>query len=137
MSPRPTLARIRSAALTGQSTLYVWMLNNVVSFRAILEKADGRPSWRALAEAFSEDGLRDENGNPPSPVTSRNTWIRVEKAIEARAVKVGRKKPIGRPKPPAAGIVQPVVTSPFQPTAPTKPKYEFPKFSRMKPQKEV
>ena len=82
--------RIREAAAEARrSTLYRWMLKNHDEFQAALKEA-GRPNWKALAHAFGEEGLTDLRGRPPTPEGTRQTWIKVSKALKVEEAK-GRK----------------------------------------------
>ena len=56
---------LTEAALSKRSSLYVWMLDNHDTFAEVVAKA-GRPNWKALAEAFGNQGYMDFDDQPPS-----------------------------------------------------------------------
>jgi hypothetical protein len=122
--PEKLIVRVREAALKGKSSMYRYMLANYQSFGAAIQRADGTPSWEAIATELAEDGLTDSDGKRPTSRTASGTWYRVQKAVAAR--KSGVKK-AGRPKPPAPGIVRPVVgMAPVSPEQPTeRPRTKF------------
>jgi hypothetical protein len=94
--------RIRqAAALERRSTLYRWMAANHDEFAAVIAEV-GRPNWRALATAFSEEGLRDRLGKPPSPEGTRLTWFKVRKSVQAQRTKRPKLQPAPKPSPPPA-----------------------------------
>jgi hypothetical protein len=122
----PVTQRLRTAALSRQSTLYNWLLANYMSFSAILEKADGRVGWQSLADELAALGLTNERGEPPIARTTKATWDRVRKAVAARHPATTKRL---RAKAPAPGIVQPAPPPVFDPrpagaTAP-RPKHTF------------
>jgi hypothetical protein len=126
MAPKsPDLALIRKAAMSRRSTLYVWLLNHYQSFSAVLAKTDGLFRWADIANGFAAEGLTDSRGNPPTAATAEATWARVRKAVAAR--KPRKQKPAGRARPPAPGIVRPVVgMAPVSPEQPTeRPRTKF------------
>ena len=93
--PVSILAR---AAKTRRSSLYVWMLENHDTFRGVVKEAV-RPNWDALAETFAAKDLRDAEGKPPSAETTRQTWWKVRKMVEARAKSAGQpQQPRSTPK---------------------------------------
>lgn len=77
-------AKVRKAAVTDRrSPLYLWMLANHAGFSATVAEA-GRPNWKALSEAFAEEGLMDLKNKPPTPEGARLTWLKVRKVVKAR-----------------------------------------------------
>jgi hypothetical protein len=55
------------------------MMRNFDGFAAALQDA-GKPNWAALADKFSEMGLTDRRGKPPTPTGARLTWYKVRQA---------------------------------------------------------
>lgn len=74
---------LRQAATMRRSSLYVWMMSNHDTFKAVVEEAV-RPDWQGLADTFGAQGLRDGDDKPPSSEGTRQTWWRVRKAMAAR-----------------------------------------------------
>ena len=100
--------RIRHAAASERrSTLYQWLAANHDEFAAVIAEV-GRPNWRALAMAFSEEGLRDRVGKPPSPEGTRLTWFKVRKAIEAQRTRRPKVPPAPQPPQPSPAPSTPV-----------------------------
>jgi hypothetical protein len=70
----------RAAAKSRRSALFLWLYDNHAAFAAAVSKA-GRPNWKELSKAFSELGLTDRLGHPPTPEGARQTWFHVRKAV--------------------------------------------------------
>jgi hypothetical protein len=110
--PKPDpIAVLSAAAKTRRSTLYGWMQQNYAEFERVVQEAV-RPNWDALSKAFTDQGLRDAGGQPPSSEVTRLTWIRVRKAMKAR--EASRAK--GSPARPVRPAQTPVVRTVAPPT---------------------
>jgi hypothetical protein len=71
MSKRPLLPE-----MSRHSSLMLWLMENRAEFAASLSKS-GQPSWKRIAVAMADLGLRDVNGNKPAPETVLKTWKRI------------------------------------------------------------
>jgi hypothetical protein len=108
--------------MRARSPLARWMLQNHDAFasRYTARRAD----WSVLARVFVDSGLKDADGNPPTPVTARKTWQRVRESVaKARShpptptPAAARHQAAESPRP--RQVIQPArQLSPTQPTAP-------------------
>jgi hypothetical protein len=67
---------IDRAALKKRGTLRAWMSDNRTAFHDRL--LTYKPDWPTLARVFTEAGLLDSRGNPPTAEAARKTWYRVQ-----------------------------------------------------------
>lgn len=112
---RAEVEAIKKALASGadrRSPVFVWMLENYVTFSAML--SDKRPNWKRLAEVFSDLGL-GEVDQPLAAETVRNHWWRV------RRMKQGV-KPKRRQKSKPEVAVLPVGTVRVHAPAPAAPR---------------
>ena len=79
------------------SKLYLWMLANHDGFAALLEGK--KPDWKLMAEILAEGDepggippLTDALGQPPTPITTRQTWWKVRRDHAAMAAGGAKKK---------------------------------------------
>jgi len=73
------LDAIDRAALQKRGTLRAWMLANRAAFEERL--LTRKPDWPTLARVFSDAGLLDARGNPPTAEATRKTWYRVKEDL--------------------------------------------------------
>lgn len=79
MDDQKRLRALEEAAGRGRrSPLFLWMYRHHETFGAMLRRV-GKPNWKALAAAFTSDGLFPEDQKHE---TVRHTWLAVRKAIE-------------------------------------------------------
>lgn len=107
------LSKLKDAALEGRSDLYRGMLEHASEMAIVV--AQGRPNWAALAKRFGAAGYFDATGKHPSAEVTRQTWRKVQKALE------------GKPKPNVV-VVDPISRVPSKPAAPQPPDDDEPEF---------
>lgn len=135
------LAKRMRARADEHHPVRAWLAQNYRQIAAALVVAGSKkgPPWTALAAAAAEAGIVTKAGNPPSAQGLQDAWTRLEaKRLADEAVLAAKFPPwrkAGRVSPPVASS-RPAALPPFQPAVSTKPKYHFPKISRMKPMKE-
>lgn len=109
MHKKIPLSRIRDAAAGDRPKLFAWMIANHDTFLAELKKAVC-PDWASLASMFNAEGRTNAHGRPVTAITAERAWRRARKTMEERRVSKP-KKHVGRPKPPAPGVVHSVGVS--------------------------
>jgi hypothetical protein len=65
-----------------KSALYLWMAARHDALAAGFAKEP--PSWTALAQFFTEQGMLSTDGLPQSAASVRSTWVRVTQAAARR-----------------------------------------------------
>jgi hypothetical protein len=86
------LAAIDRAALRKRGTMRQWMAENKAAFAGRL--VTQKPDWSALAKVFSDAGLLDARGNPPTAEATRKTWQRVRGPVRRKAIE--EQQPVAR-----------------------------------------
>lgn len=106
MKSDPVLMRVVAATERSKgrrSRLFRWMRQNYEPLRKAFS-VNG-PGWSEQIKVFTEAGLTDRNGNPPSYRTTRQTWYRVCRDVRSQSLSPGRSEP--RSPLPTSGTLRP------------------------------
>jgi hypothetical protein len=97
------LDAIDRSALMKRGTLRAWLVTNYQAFKDRLETR--KPDWPTLAQVFSDAGLLDARGKPPTAEATRKTWYRVKSDLTkapSRTIQSTREAPNAQPSRPGS-----------------------------------
>ena len=81
-----------------RSPLYQWLFQRADAFQRLLD--DTQPSWKSIADALIDLGIRDGTGKQPNAECVRQAWAAVTKARRAKpAPRLESVAPLPRPPP--------------------------------------
>lgn len=113
----PFFERLKVAARSeaNRASLFRWFLAHHDAFAAVLADV-ARPSWDAITEELTAEGLTKRNGLPITPAYARQAWWRADRAYAARKpADAKRRQPTAPPPVPAPS---PSVAPPAVPLRP-------------------
>lgn len=98
-SKRPSLAEMvaKAGGRDGRSPVQVWLKKNYRDIRNLFD-ATG-PNWPGLLKVMHQQGVTDQNGNPPALRTAQQHWYRLCGQMAARPPPPRPRQPVPQPDP--------------------------------------